>query len=147
MRLVVDASVLVAELLRARGRDRLGDSRLDLYLPEQTWGEVQHELPRRVLAFARKHSISESDAEQLVRLCLDAVETNVAVVDAAVLGALEDEARFRAVRDPADWPLVAAALVLRAAVWTHDKDLLGAGVPTWTTETLQLWLDRTPPSE
>jgi predicted nucleic acid-binding protein len=144
MRLVVDTSVLVAELLRARGRDRLGDSRLDLYIPEQTWGEVQHELPRRVLAFARRHSISAPDADELARLCLAAARANVAVVDAVVLVPLEEEARSRALRDPDDWPLVAGALVLRASVWTLDDDLLGTGVPTWTTDTLQLWLDRTP---
>lgn len=144
MRLVVDASVLVAELLRARGRDRLGDTRLDLYLPEQTWGEVQPELPRRVQAFARRRSIGRSEADKLVRLCLAAVEANVAVIDAAVLVPLEEEARSRALRDPADWPLVAGALVLGAGVWTRDNDLLGTGVPTWTTDTLQLWLDRNP---
>lgn len=35
MRLVVDTSVLVGELLRASGRARLGDDRLELFLPEQ----------------------------------------------------------------------------------------------------------------
>jgi hypothetical protein len=38
----------------------------------------------------------------------------------------------------------ACALLLDAGVWTTDKDLLGTGVPTWTTETLQSWLDRHP---
>ena len=61
---------------------------------------------------------------------------NVAVVDEAVYSALEDEARSRSMRDPSDWPLVACALALDAAVWTNDNDLLGTGVPTWTTETL-----------
>lgn len=35
MHLVVDTSVLVGELLRAKGRRRLEDDRRDLYLPEQ----------------------------------------------------------------------------------------------------------------
>lgn len=144
MRLVVDASVLVAELLRVRGRDLLGDDRLDLYLPEQTWGEVQHELPRRVAAFARRRSIGRAEADELARLCLAAINANVGVIDAAVLAPLEDEARSRVLRDPDDWPLVAGALVLAAGVWTRDNDLLGSGVPTWTTDTLQLWLDRNP---
>lgn len=145
MRLVVDASVLVGELLRARGRDRLGDDRLELYLPEQTWGEVQHQLPRRVEAFAGRHSISGSDADELVRLCLLAVEANIVVIDGAVLSPIEDEARSRVLRDPHDWPLVAGALVLAAGVWTLDNDLLGAGVATWTTESLQVWLERNRP--
>lgn len=144
MRLVVDASVLVGELLRARGRERLGDDRLELYLPEPTWAEVRHELPRRVAALARRHSVSEATGAELVALCLAAVEANVALVDQAVLAPLEDEARSRVLRDPDDWPLVAGALALAAGIWTLDNDLLGTGVATWTTQSLQVWLERNP---
>ena len=141
MRLVVDTSVLVGELLRAGGRRRLGDERIELFVAEQMWGEVQAELPRRVKALARRRDIDGEAAGNLVRLCLEAIEANVAVVDEAVM-ALEAEARSRSMRDPSDWPLVACALALDAAVWTNDNDLLGTGVPTWTTETLPAWLDR-----
>jgi predicted nucleic acid-binding protein len=146
MRLVVDASVLVGELLRATGRRRLGDERIELFIAEQNWGEVQSELPRRVAAFARRRGIAREAAEDLVRSCLETIEANVAVVDEAVYAALEEEARSRSRRDPGDWPLVASALVLDAAVWTNDNDLLGTGVPTWTTDSLQAWLDRRPDS-
>lgn len=40
MRLVVDTSVLAGELLRRAGRARLGDDRLELFLPEPRWSEV-----------------------------------------------------------------------------------------------------------
>lgn len=146
MRLVVDASVLMAELLRSRGRERLGDERLELFIPEHTWAETQHELPRRVAAFARRRAITDAEATELVRLCLAAIESNVVVIDSAVLVPLEDEARSRVLRDPNDWPLVAGALALSAGVWTVDNDLLGTGVPTWTTESLQVWLERRPPA-
>jgi predicted nucleic acid-binding protein len=144
MRLVVDASVLIAELLRATGRERLGNDRLELFLPEPVWAELQHELPRRVAAFARRRGIAHSDVGDLARLCLAAVEANVVVLDEALLSPFEEEARARVPRDPNDWPLVAAALALGAGIWTLDKDLLGAGVATWTTETLQAWLQRNP---
>lgn len=144
MRLVVDASVLVGELLRVKGRARLGDDRLDLFLPEPIWDEVQHELPRRITAFARRRSIPKPEREGLVRLCLAAVEANIAVLDYAVFAPLEDEARSRVLRDPNDWPLVACALVLAAGIWTSDNDLLGTGVATWTTESLEVWLARNP---
>lgn len=144
MRLVVDTSVLVGELLRASGRERLADQRLYLFLAEQTWREVQDELPRRVVAFAGRRGLDRETAEMLVRLCLEAIDANVAVVDEAVHAAAEDDARARSLRDPHDWPLVACALVLDAAIWTSDDDLLGTGVPTWTTETLQRWLERQP---
>jgi predicted nucleic acid-binding protein len=143
MRLVVDTSVLVGELLRRSGRDRLGDDRLELFLPELMWSEVQVELPRRIATFVRRRSLARSIGDEMSRLCLEAVEANVVVLDEAIYAALEDEARARSLRDLTDWPVVATALALSAAIWTNDNDFLGTGVATWTTETLQAWLDRT----
>ena len=80
--------------------------------------------------------------EELSRLCLDAVDAGVVVLDEAIYSALEDEARARSRRDPDDWPVVASALALSADIWTNDNDFLGTGVATWTTESLQAWLDR-----
>lgn len=142
MRLVVDTSVLVGELLRAKGRERFGDDRLDLFLPEQMWAEAQVELPRRIGAFVRKRKLDKSIGDELVALAVSAVETNLVILDQAIYSALEEEGRARSLRDPHDWPVVACALALRAGVWTNDNDFLGAGVPTWTTGTLQAWLDR-----
>lgn len=142
MRLIVDASVLVGELLRLRGRDRLAEERLELFLPEQTWNEVEHELSRRIAAFATRRSLPDKDAALLTEACFAAVEANVVVVVEAAYSPMEDEARARSVRDPHDWPLVACALALDAAIWTEDNDLLGTGVATWTTATIQGWLDR-----
>lgn len=144
MRLVVDASVLVGDLLRSPGRARLRDIRLDLFLPEETSEELRVEVPRRIGAFARQRRLAPSVAEQLTQRCLDAVATNVTVVPTAVYAAAEEEARARSVRDPQDWPLVACALAVGGAIWTNDGDLLGVGVPTWTTQTLQAWLHRHP---
>lgn len=146
MRLVVDTSVLVGELLRVSGRARLADDRLDLFLPEMMWGELSVELPRRIETFATRHGLERAVATRLADACLEAVETNVAVLDAAVYSALEHEARDRSLRDPRDWPVVATALALGADIWTNDNDFLGTGVATWTTESLQRWLDRRPPA-
>ena len=142
MRLIVDTSVLVGELLRVSGRARLGDDRLELFLPEQMWAETQVELPRRVAAFARRRHLGADPARDLVSLCVEAVEANVIVLDEAIYAAVEDEALARCRRDPTDWPVVASALALSSGIWTNDNDFLGTGVPTWTTETLQVWLDR-----
>jgi predicted nucleic acid-binding protein len=144
MRLVVDTSVLVGELLRAAGRRRLGDARLELFLPERMWGETRQELPRRIGAFVRRRQLDLEVGEQLAQACVDAVEANITVLDEAVYSALQDEALARMLRDPTDWPVVACALALSADIWTNDNDFLGAGVATWTTETLQAWLDRQP---
>jgi len=142
MRLVVDTSVLVGELLRSKGRDRLSDERLDLFLAERMWGETRVELPRRIAAFARARGLEVSVGEELSVLCLASIEANVVIIDVAIYTALEDEARARSLRDPSDWPTVACALALSAGIWTNDNDHLGSGVPTWTTDTLQNWLDR-----
>jgi predicted nucleic acid-binding protein len=146
MRLVVDTSVLVGDLLRAAGRRRLGDDRLQLFLPERMWGETQREIPRRVHAFVRRHQLDPQIGDGLANACLRAVEANVTVLDEAVYSALEDEARARTLRDPADWPVVACALAVSAHIWTNDNDFLGTGIATWTTDTLQIWLDHQPPS-
>ncbi len=142
MRLVVDTSVLVGELLRVHGRARLGDDRQQLFLPERMWAETNIELARRVTAFARRRQLDLPVAEELLGLGLAAVETNLVILDEAIYAAVEDEAIARCPRDPNDWPVVACALALSAGVWTNDNGFLGSGVPTWTTETLQAWLER-----
>ena len=106
MRLVVDTSVLVGELLRARGRERLADDRLLLYLPERMWAEARVELPRRITSFVRRKDLDSHVGDDLATRCLDAVEANVLNLDEAVYATLEDEARARSVRDPDDWPVV-----------------------------------------
>ena len=142
MRLVVDMSVLVGELFRSSGRARLGDERLELFLPEQMWGETQIELPRRITAFVRRRGLEPKIGDELTAACLAAVEANIVILDEGIYAAVEEEARERAVRDPRDWPVVASALALNAGIWTNDNDFLGAGVATWTTDTLQRWLHR-----
>jgi predicted nucleic acid-binding protein len=144
MRLVVDTRVLVGELLRSSGRDRLGDDRLQLFIPERMWDETKVEIPRRVGAFARRRGLESSVADLLTARCIEAVDANVVVLEEAVYSGIEEEARARSLRDPEDWPVVASALALTAGIWTNDNDFLGTGVPTWTTETLQVWLSRQP---
>lgn len=146
MRLVVDTSVLVGELLRAKGRQRFEDDRLELFLPERMWFEAMVELPRRIAAFGRARRLGPEIVEELTSLSLGTIRAHVVVIEEAVYAAAEDEALARSRRDPDDWPAVACALMLSAGIWTNDNDYLGTGVPTWTTETLRIWLDRNPSS-
>ncbi|MFV0257663.1 MAG: PIN domain-containing protein [Acidimicrobiales bacterium] len=144
MRLVVDTNVLVGDLLRTSGRDRIADERLELFIPEQQMEEARVEIPRRVSGFARRHGLSVHGAHGLTESLLRAIAANVVVIDEAIYAGYEVEARARSTRDPDDWPLVACALAIDGAVWTHDHDLFGTGVATWTSATLQGWLDRNP---
>jgi predicted nucleic acid-binding protein len=53
----------------------------------------------------------------------------------------ENLARERVLtRDPDDWPIVAAALLLDFPIWTEDQDFFGSGVATWTTDRVELYL-------
>ena len=46
-----------------------------------------------------------------------------------------------AVRDVDDWPVLACAMTIGCPVWTEDADFFGAGVATWTTDRITLYLD------
>ena len=105
------------------------------------WNAVRIELPRRIRAFTRRRGLDRAVGSDLTSACLDAIETNVVILDEAVYAALEQDARDRSLRDPADWPVVATALALAADIWTNDNDFLGTGVATWTIDTLQRWLE------
>ena len=38
-----------------------------------------------------------------------------------------------------DWPILAAAISHKAAIWTDDRDFFGTGVATWTTRNIKFW--------
>lgn len=39
-----------------------------------------------------------------------------------------------------DWPIVAVSLMLDCPIWTEDTDFFGAGVATWTSDRIHLFL-------
>jgi predicted nucleic acid-binding protein len=142
LNVVVDASVLVAEVLRARGLALLAHPELTLFQPDHAAGETAHELRRRGSLMLRS---GRADAGQVDRLLGDAfafLEARVVHVAAEAYRSREAEARRRVPRDPNDWPLVALALHLGgASILTLDGDFLGCGLPTWTPDTLRAHLN------
>jgi len=141
MLLAVDASVLVAELPRARGRRILDDPGLEFVVAEQAWSEVLHELPARLAARERHGHLHGGRASEMMDECLRLAIIHLPVIASEAYAPLEVAARRRVPRDPNDWPTVALALTLERGIWTADADFLGCGVPTWTTETLGLHLE------
>lgn len=141
MRLVVDASMLVAEALRVRGRTLLAHPTLDLVLAADTWSETQHELRKRVDLLARHGHLELASANQLLDEALAVIAEGVALAPPNVYANRIEEARRRVPRDPRDAPAVALALVLGCGIWTADYDFFGCGLPVWTTETLRLHLE------
>ncbi len=136
MKLAVDANILVAELTRKRGRALITGAGLELFIAEKPWEETQHELAKRYRAIAERTGASPESADEQYRLAIDLAEANVQAIGQALYALFEQDARRRIPRDPDDWHTVALALTLGADIWTQDKDFLGCGVATWTTDTL-----------
>ena len=72
---------------------------------------------------------------------LDRLGKLVQLVELETYAPMEAAARQRLDRrDEDDWPILASALVLGHPIWTEDTDFFGCGVPTWTTDRVELYL-------
>jgi predicted nucleic acid-binding protein len=142
MRLVVDTNIILAELLRDRGRRLIALPALDRFISEAAWAETNYELPRRIERWRQQRGASEDEAKRWLRLIADLLDARIQPAPAAAYQDWKDEAHERIPRDPDDWSTVALALALDAAIWTGDEDFFGCGVPVWTTETLFAYLRR-----
>jgi predicted nucleic acid-binding protein len=140
---VADASVLVGELLRRRGRELLARPDLRVLVAEQQWDEAQHELSRRLGILESRSGLTPEQRQVLERAVTDLVETRIIeIVPRDTYASLEQVATERVPRDQRDWPTVALAMALDAGILTGDNDFLGCGCPTWTVETLRRELER-----
>jgi predicted nucleic acid-binding protein len=135
-RIVLDANILIRAVLGTQVR-----SLLNRY--EDT---AEFFTPDICLADAYRHSASIS-ARQKVDPALGETVLNritgdlIQVVDHTLYEEFEDRARARtSSRDPDDWPIVATALLLDAPIWTEDQDFFGCGIPTWTSNKIELYL-------
>ncbi|MGB5593475.1 MAG: PIN domain-containing protein [Crocosphaera sp.] len=140
MRLVIDANILVAELIRQRGRELIVNPVWELYIPEKQWEESCYELNKRIKIMIEKDIFSSETGQNLLKDALSLAETNVCLIPLEFYSAYKNIALARIPRDPDDWQTVALALFLNAGIWTHDKDFLGCGMATWTTDTLISYL-------
>jgi predicted nucleic acid-binding protein len=112
VRLVVDANILVGELLRVRGRTLIAHADLELFVAEQAWNEARHELDKHVLAIAKQARLGEEAALNLLHFAYEAADRHVTVVNLAEYSHLHEEALRRIPQDPDDWPTVALAMAL-----------------------------------
>jgi PIN domain len=81
MKLVIDASSLVAEGLRLRGRQRLADSTLELYLAEHTYDEAHYELTKRLPIFIERTGLSHINADKLKTDVFESLELPFVVLE------------------------------------------------------------------
>jgi predicted nucleic acid-binding protein len=140
MRLVVDANILIAELIRVRGRKLIVRPELELFMAEKAWEETTYELNKRIEKMVQRAVFSQEVGKNLLADAVILAEAKVSIIPHQIYSSYETVARNRIPRDPNDWFTVALALAIDAAIWTSDNDFLGCGVATWTTETLLTYL-------
>ena len=140
MRLAADASVLIAEALRERGRRLIRDEQLPLIVTERVWSETHYELRRRAAILGRNSALTQQAAVQLLLEAAAALASRVRVADDQRFEKHLDDARRRVPRDPTDAPTVALALAADCGIWTTDYDFFGCGVAVWVSDTLRTHL-------
>lgn len=133
--LVLDANVLVAELLKRRGQVLIADPRLQLIITERAWSETQHELVRRVRARSRYDSGIASAVTTAITQAIDFAERLVERVPQLYYEDLLPEAARR-IPDLQDVPTAALAIATNAAILTEDAHFWGSGLPVWRTDRL-----------
>ncbi|HEY7034897.1 MAG TPA: PIN domain-containing protein [Thermomicrobiales bacterium] len=143
MRLVIDASTVVAEGLRDRGRELLARDDLDITIAVEAWAEAEHELRKRVATIVQRASERGEEVNQLNDR-VNSVGRLLKVSPRPPPAEMWEEARWRIPQDPRDIPTVALALWLDCGIWTFDRDFFGCGLPVWSTEVLQSYVDRVP---
>lgn len=142
MILIIDANILIAELLRQRGRELLRNKQLVVYAVERVVDETNYEIQKRISRMITTGKLSIETGTDLTKATSELLKTSIINVLQIEYGYLEIEAKERIPRDPDDWHTVALAIHLDAAIWTQDNDFLGCGCPCWTTDTLISHLKR-----
>lgn len=136
--IVLDANILVRAVLGSRVSKLLTDhtSKVSFLAPGIAFDEVREHLP--AILTKRGQSV------EAARAALDKLEALAHVVVAVPAESylpMKDRAMARiGSRDPDDWPVLACALAADCPIWTEDADFFGAGVATWTTANIELFL-------
>ncbi|MFZ0706754.1 MAG: PIN domain-containing protein [Candidatus Korobacteraceae bacterium] len=132
--LVLDANILLRAVFGRKVREILEayERRANFYSPDHCFQEARKYIPD---ISSRKHL----DVDLAVSV-LDQISEIVELVDASLYEEYEEVARERVgQRDPDDWPIAAVALLLNLPIWTEDQDFFGSGIPTWTTDRVELF--------
>lgn len=140
--IVVDANILIRAVLGIRVRSLIMTYGpiVDLFAP------TRHGRKRGNIF--RKSSGSAGVPVEAGLSLLNSLEEIIQPVEFETYRSFEPVARTRlASRDPDDWPVLATALALRFPIWTEDNDFFVAGIATWTTDRVELFLSAVGPQE
>jgi predicted nucleic acid-binding protein len=133
--LVLDANILIRGVLGRRVRSILEEyaSNTLFFAPDLAFAEARKHLP----VILDKRGIDAGVGLNVLELLTHIVQT----VDRETYSPFEPAARQRLKgRDENDWPVLATSLALGCPIWTEDADFFGAGVATWTTDRVELFL-------
>lgn len=133
-RLVLDANILLRGILGTKVLmllERYEDN-IAFYTPDICFEDARKYIPD----LATRRGFDPGTGLRV----LDELANIVEMVDRTLYEEHEEAARNRiALRDPADWPIVATSLLLDCPIWTEDRDFFGIGVATWTTQSVELY--------
>jgi predicted nucleic acid-binding protein len=135
MDLIADASAVVGELLRARGRALLRHVDVRWFTTEEIQSEVRHEVVKRMRLLAARQQLRAEEAASLTQRTLQLFDDSVRVIPRNVYAPFADTAHAR-IGDPHDWSAIALALASGSGIWTEDRDFFGVGLPVWNTRVL-----------
>jgi predicted nucleic acid-binding protein len=133
--IVLDANILIRAVLGTRVRELILDNitTVKFFTPDVAYADARKHLP----PLLRKRGVDASAA----LVVLGRIETIVQSMDADLYEGMRRQALQRiAFRDADDWPVLACVMALGCPVWTEDADFFGAGVATWTTDRVALYL-------
>lgn len=133
--IVLDANILIRAVLGVRVRELILDNAATtaFFAPDVAYADARKYLP----ALLEKRGITSAAAMTV----LDTLEAIVRPLGFDVYAGLQRQALQRiAKRDADDWPVLASAMTIGCPVWTEDADFFGAGVATWTTDRVELYL-------
>jgi predicted nucleic acid-binding protein len=129
--IIVDANILVSTVAGKHTRRVARESvtrGIVLAAPIAQAEEAAHVLEAKI-------GFEAGDARRLLGEVLQAIQP----LEPEAYANLEDAARARLhIRAQSDWPVVAAALALDAAIWSNDRDFFGVGVAVWSTKNMAL---------
>jgi predicted nucleic acid-binding protein len=133
--IVLDANILIRAVLGKRVRELLIQhaTMVKFFAPDVAYADARKYLP----ALLTKRGIDSAAAMKV----LTSLESIVQPIDLELYVGQQQPALKRiAVRDADDWPVLACAMTINCPVWTEDADFFGAGVATWTTDRVTLYL-------
>ncbi len=135
MSVVLDANVLVNELLKRRGIRWISGGSVELSVSDVVVGEVREHLPRRLGEMVRLGHLREDQARTAEKRAFALVDKYIHVVPSGDPDKYLDMAQRRILGDEDDWPTAALALRTGLAIVTENrKHFWGCGIAIWSTD-------------